>query len=82
MKLNVVKFRQVDYYIVEIDEDPIWSGDVWYERSLQEVDSWCEQTFGDQDLWGETPVTGWKRMRNQYFFTDKSKRNWFVVRWS
>jgi hypothetical protein len=81
VNLIVTKFRGVDYYIVEIDEDH-QSGDTWYERSFPDVDSWCEHTFGEQDLWGETPVTGWKRMRNQYFFTEEGKRDWFVMRWA
>ena len=53
-----------------------------YDHSFQDVDAWCTATFGEQDLWGEDPVTGWKRMRNTYYFTDKSKKDWFVVRWS
>jgi hypothetical protein len=69
------------YYTVTIDEDH-QSGDTWYEHSFQDVDAWCGQTFGEQDLWGEDPKTGWKRMRNRYFFTDKNKRDWFVLKWS
>ena len=70
-----------EYYIVEVDafhdhRDP------WYYTSFKEIDKWCVQTFGAQDFWGVDPKTGWKRMRNRYFFGTQSKRDWFVLRWS
>jgi hypothetical protein len=71
------------YYIAELEEpepeplsDPF--GQFWY----LEIDTWCVETFGASDFWGEYPVTGWKRMRNKYCFTDEAKLNWFMTRWS
>lgn len=69
------------YYTVTINEDHK-EGDAWYHQSFQDVDAWCTETFGEHDIWGNEPSSGWKRMRNVYFFTDKSKKDWFVVRWS
>ena len=69
------------YFIVAILEDHL-PVDPWYENSFPEVDKWCKETFGMQDLWGGTPKSGWKRMRNSYYFTDNSLRSMFVLRWS
>lgn len=81
--MNIQTYRSVDYYIAEFDEaevtDPF---DTWGHTWCTESDTWCEQTFGASDLWGEEPVNGWKRMRNKYFFTEEKKREWFVLRWS
>ena len=71
------------YYVAELDEPkaqeaPAGWGHNWYP----EIDAWCEKTFGDQDLWGENPVNGWKRMRNRYFFTEEKSRTLFVIKWS
>jgi hypothetical protein len=62
------------YHIAELELPDAWP-------LLPRIDEWCEQTFGAQDIWGEDPVTGWKRMRNKYFFTDEAKLNWFILRW-
>lgn len=72
-----------DYHIVELEE-PEWIKDLnpWYHHHYKDTDDWCEKTFGPGDIWGEEPVTGWKRMRNKYFFTKESLRSWFVLRWS
>ena len=80
--MNIQTTYSGDYYIAELDEpnwhpgfDP-WGGD-WYP----DIDIWCIQTFGKSDLWGEKPVTGWKRMRNKYFFTEEKLLDMFVMRW-
>jgi hypothetical protein len=68
------------YYVAELEEPhPAlpWGQD-WYP----EIDQWCNETFGSEDLWGENPVNGWKRMRDKYFFIDEAKLSWFVLRWS
>jgi len=72
-----------DYYVATVDgliplDDPYCFKIV----KFQEIDAWCEKTFGPSDLWGETPVTGWKRMRNQYFFVSDQQLTWFVMQWS
>jgi hypothetical protein len=74
---------QGDYYIAELPEVPTvpHNNDPWFHESYTDIDQWCEETFGSQDFWGEEPVTGWKRMRNKYYFVDQSKLNWFVLRW-
>mgnify|MGYP003352725831 CR=1 FL=1 len=81
MNLEIGDHWDEFYYTVEIMEDHL-PDDPWYHRSFPNVDTWCAETFGDQDRWGDEPVTGWKRMRNTYFFTEKSKMDWFVVKWS
>ena len=82
MKLEVVEIHGGDYHIVEL-EDPIDKGhDLWYFDEYEDIDLWCEQTFGPSDIWGQEIETGWKRMRNRYFFVGEDKLNWFVTRWS
>jgi len=81
MKLEVFE-RDGDYHMVDL-EVPEWAKAMnpWYYHDFKEVDVWCEQTFGPQDIWGSDPVTGWKRMRNRYYFVGEDKLNWFVLRW-
>ena len=82
MRLEIVETFGGDYHIVEL-EDPIDnSQDLWYFDDYTDIDEWCERTFGPQDIWGQEIVTGWKRMRNRYFFVGKDKFNWFVMRWT
>lgn len=69
------------YYTATIDEDH-HDGDPWYHDSFAEISSWCINTFGNEDLWGSKPKSGWKRMRNKFFFDDESKLNLFVLRWA
>ena len=81
--MNIVTSYSTGYYIAELEypspkevaEDPY--GMYWYP----DVDDWCEETFGVTDIWGNNPVTGWKRLREKYFFTDEAKLNWFKLRW-
>lgn len=81
MKLEIAETCSV-YHIVEVP-DPINVGkDLWDNESYTATDLWCEQTFGPQDVWGSEPATGWKRMRNRYYFVDENKLDWFVLRWS
>jgi hypothetical protein len=70
-----------EYYIAELDE-PLPLRDPWGQYWYPDIDTWCGETFGAGDLWGENPVNGWKRMRNKYFFTDEAKLALFVLRWS
>ena len=83
MKLEIVETLGDGYHIIDVEE-PEWIRDInpWYHYDYKEVDAWCEQTFGSQDVWGSKPVTGWKRMRNRYYFVDKGKLRWFVLRWA
>ena len=82
MKLEIVEHYGGDYHVVEL-EDPIDNGhDLWYFEGYKDTDVWCEQTFGLQDLWGEPPVTGWKRMRNRYYFVGETKMSLFLMRWA
>ena len=69
------------YYIVTVQE-PLNNYDPWHYEAYHEVDNWCTQTFGKTDIWGEEPVTGWKRMRNSYFFLYESHLTLFKLRWS
>jgi hypothetical protein len=76
------EYCAVGYYIAVLEEPINSSHDLWYHESYKDTDEWCEQTFGAQDSWGENPVTGWKRMRNKYFFTTDASRGLFVLRWA
>jgi len=64
------------YYVAELEELGTIN-DPWYP----DIDEWCENTFGQQDLWGEEPQTGWKRMGNKYFFVQEDKLSWFLIKW-
>lgn len=70
----------VGYYVAELDEPYplpcIW--ETWYP----DVDEWCENTYGEEDMWGSPPLSGWKRMRNKYFFVEGDKLSWFLIKWS
>lgn len=82
--MNIHTDYVTGYYIAELDlpapgevaKDPY--GSYWYP----DIDAWCESTFGEMDLWGDEPQTGWKRMRNKYFFTEEKLMSMFVLRWS
>ena len=83
MNIEIVPFCYGDHYHIAVLEEPDYDkGDQWYVNAYRDVDQWCERTFGTQDLWGEEPVTGWKRMRNRYFFVQESKLTMFLLRWS
>lgn len=67
------------YYVAQLEEpdtSPIWGWD-WYP----DIDIWCETTFGQEDLWGQEPLSGWKRMRNKYFFVEENQLTCFILRW-
>jgi hypothetical protein len=83
MKLEIVEYLGGDYHIVVLEE-PEWVKGItpWYHDHYKDTDEWCEQTFGPQDIWGQQIDTGWKRMRNRYYFVSEDKLNWFVLRWS
>jgi hypothetical protein len=82
MELEIIETLGGDYHIVELEEPIKHAGDdTWYHDEYLDVDAWCEQTFGPQDIWGSEPVSGWKRMRNRYYFVDENKLSWFMVRW-
>lgn len=70
-----------DYYIAKV-EMPVPPYSTWGEDWYPEIDAWCEETFGPSDLWGEAPVSGWKRMQHKFYFTDPADRDWFITRWS
>lgn len=82
MKIEVHKPEDTGagYHVAELEE-PDDISDLWGFNWFPEIDDWCESTFGQQDLWGEQPVSGWKRMRAKYFFTDSSKLSWFLIKW-
>lgn len=82
MKIETLKpdASGAGYFVAELEE-PELADDPWGYKWFPEIDKWCEETFGQQDLWGEDPQTGWKRMRNKYFFTEEDKLTWFMIRW-
>lgn len=82
MKLEIVETHGSGYYIVELEEPKGDGCSPWYHDEYLDVDIWCEQTYGPQDVWGSEIVSGWKRMSNRYFFVGADKLNWFVTRWS
>lgn len=81
--MNIQTEYNAGYYIAELDE-PQWHPglNLWGADWYPEINNWCEQTYGTGDLWGEEPVTGWKRMRNKFFFREEKQLEWFVLRWS
>jgi hypothetical protein len=79
--MNIELETLSDYFVVTLPEG-ITAGDPWGITWYPDIDSWCEQTYGTRDMWGEPPVNGWKRMRNKYYFTDDTKRLWFIMRWA
>lgn len=83
MKLEIVDYVNGPYRIVELEE-PEWVSSInpWHHYDYKDVNAWCEQTFGPQDAWGAEPVSGWKSMRNRYYFVGEDKLNWFLLRWS
>jgi hypothetical protein len=82
MKLEIVEHYGGEYHIVDLEEPTHVNHDTWYRDEYLDVDEWCEETFGPQDIWGREIVSGWKRMRNRYYFVGEDKLNWFVTRWS
>jgi hypothetical protein len=83
MNIQTEYYINSGYYIAVVDDlDHHLPGYGWVHGGFRETDAWCEQTFGPSDIWGDPPVTGWKRMFNKYYFVDQSTLNWFVMRWS
>jgi hypothetical protein len=82
--MNIHTEYTTGYYIAEVEEPSpgIIAKEPYGLNWYHEIDTWCGETFGAGDLWGENPVNGWKRMRNKYFFTDEGKLNLFVLRWA
>jgi hypothetical protein len=71
-----------DYYIVQVDvTDAMLAEDPWGREWFPEIEAWCHQTLGQQDMWGEPVVTGWKRMRNKFFFADEDMLTMFKLVW-
>jgi hypothetical protein len=83
MKIETQKPAEdgMGYYVAELEEPADSGKDPWGAEWYRDIDEWCKTTFGHQDLWGEEPCTGWKRMRNKYFFVDEDKLAWFLLRW-
>ncbi len=79
-----LSFDGVDYYIAELSDitDEMWATDPRGYHWHTDVAEWCTNTFGPSDIWGENPVTGWKQMRNKFYFTKASMRTFFILRWS
>jgi hypothetical protein len=82
MKLEIVERHDSGYHIVELEDPADHGQDLWYFDEYLDIDAWCEQTFGPQDVWGREIESGWKRMRNRYYFVGEDRLNWFVMRWS
>lgn len=73
------------YWIAEIDEPTnIDPKDLYYIKLKQhiDIDEWCEETYGPSDYWGESAISGWKRMRNKYYFVNENDLLMFKLRWS
>ena len=72
----------MDYFILEIAiTDGMYAADPWGRLWFPEIYTWCNATFGKEDMWGAQPITGWKRMRNTYFFTSEEMMCMFKLRW-
>ena len=71
-----------DYYILEVYvTDAMIAEDLWGLTWFPEIEDWCTDSFGDQDIWGENPISGWKRMINRYFFTKEDMCSIFILKW-
>lgn len=79
-----IEEHTTEYYVATVDRDKyIWSlhdhtsslYDTWFK-----IDDWCEQTFGEQGMWGG-PNSTWKRMGPSYYFQHDKDRQWFFLRW-
>ena len=71
-----------DYFILEIAvTDEMVAEDPWLLHQFLEIDKWCADSFGEQDVWGSDPVNGWKRLRNKYFFTKEDMCSMFMLKW-
>ena len=80
--MNIETYYNAGYYVAELDEPELDSRmNMWGNYWFPEIDQWCEQVFGPSDVWGEEPVTGWKRMRNKFCFIEEKQREWFKLRW-
>ena len=76
-----VEHKIADYHILQVDvTENMPKGDLWGKDWFPEVDAWCYESFGAQDIWGEPVVNGWKRMRNKYFFRDEDMLTMFKLR--
>ena len=71
-----------NYFILEIViTDAMVAEDPWLVKQFPDIDQWCTDSFGEEDIWGEEPVNGWKRMRNKYFFTKEDMCSMFMLKW-
>ena len=84
MKIEVEE-RTTEYYTVAVEQEAydwiylINDGAIGREP-WNSIDDWCEETFGEQGVWGSAP-SSWKRMGPKYFFQHERDRTWFVLRW-
>ena len=83
MKIEIEE-RTSEYYVVTVERGE-YNWGFLRNNSAREpwktIDTWCEQTFGEQGVWGAPPTT-WKRMGPKYFFQNERDRAWFALRWS
>lgn len=81
MKITAID-KTVDYYFAELGEFVAPDRDIFCNIPMKPLEDWCESVFGEQDIWGSEPVSGWKRMRNTFYFTREELRDMFVLRWT
>ncbi len=79
--MKIENYTAAGYCVAELEEPDSVASDPWGIEWYPDIADWCERTFGHQDLWGEEPVTGWKRMRTKYCFVEKDKLTLFLIRW-
>jgi hypothetical protein len=85
MQIEIVE-KVTEYYIVAVEQEEYdWNfkmnnGNIGQDP-WKTIDAWCEQTFGEQGVWG-APISTWKRMGPRYFFHHDKHRAWFALRWS
>lgn len=71
-----------EYWAAAFEDFQYDKTDPYCHIPMAPIEDWCEDVFGEQDIWGSDPVTGWKRMRNVFYFTQESARDMFVLRWA
>lgn len=74
-----------EYYIVAVEQREYnWAfkmnGSTIGREPWATIDAWCEQTFGEQGVWGGDPGQ-WKRMGPKYCFGTEQERMMFILRW-
>ena len=59
---------------------PMAAGSFWKQEHVNEVDAWCEETFGPK-MSNEHPTFNWDKINGRYCFKRSEDRTAFVLKW-